>query len=105
MEDNGPAKARTDATILGSFPTRRRILSGQTRNTRRIDRVEVLPVSSSMGNGSSQPQGNKRVSQFWRVRLATLSNACRNLTRNGNPHRALMRASKGSFEPINPMLV
>src|SRR5262249_43624987 len=103
MEDNGLAKTRTGAMILGSFLTRPRILRDQPRDTRRIDSVEVLPASSSLGSGSNQRLSNRRVSQCSRVRHAKLSNVCGNLVANGSLRRVLMIASKGSFAPINPM--
>src|SRR5262249_35246855 len=75
MEDNGPAKAQADVMIPGSFLTQRRILSVQTRNTLRIDRLEVLPASSSMDNGSNQRPGNKHVLQLSRPKLVMPSSA------------------------------
>jgi len=107
MGDNGRTmgmQARVDATILESFPMSRLTLSAQAYNMHRIGRAVDSPVSSSMASRSSQHPDSKHVSQSSRRRLGMLFSTCENSTRNGNQHRALMKVSKASSEPIDPML-
>ena len=106
-EDNGRTmgtQAQVGATIRESFPMPRLTLSARAYNMHRIGRVADLPVSSSMANRSSQHPDSKHVSQSSRRRLGMLFSTCENSTRNGNQHRAPMKVSKASSEPIDPML-
>jgi len=56
------------------------------------------------GQQVEQHPDSKHVSQSSRRRLGMLFSTCENSTRNGNQHRALMKVSKASSEPIDPML-
>ena len=102
--NNGDRRREWTQRSSESFPMPRLTLSAQAYNMHRIGRAADLPVSSSMASRSSQHPDSKHVSQSSRRRLGMLFSTCENSTRNGNQHRAPMKVSKASSEPIDPML-